>query len=105
MERTRLNNFTLGIILGLILPCISLVGYWMWSFRYMNFIPQFFAFLLLGRVLSAVLSLCLLPSLGVFYLFVNKEYYKTTRGIILSTIIVGAFIVWLKTYVEHSWSI
>jgi hypothetical protein len=71
----------------------------------MNFIPQFFAFLLLGRVLSAVLSLCLLPSLGVFYLFVNKEYYKTTRGIILSTIIVGAFIVWLKTYVEHSWSI
>ena len=105
MERTKWNNFILGIFLGFLLPCLSLVGYWAWSFRYMNFPTQFFAFLLLGKVLSAVLSLCLLPSLGMFYIFVNKEFYKTTRGIILSTIIIGGLIVWLKTYVEHSWSI
>jgi len=105
MEKTKWNNFILGIVLGFLLPAISLVGYWMWSFRMMNFPTQFFSFLLLGRVLSAVLSLCLLPSLGMFYIFVNKEFYKTTRGIILSTIIIGGLIVWLKTYVEHSWSI
>ena len=70
----------------------------------MNFIPQFFNFLLTGRVLSAVLSLCLVPNLGLFFLAINKDYYKTTRGIILSTLIYGFIIVFLKTSVEHSWS-
>ncbi len=70
----------------------------------MSFTPQFFRFLVLGRVLSAVLSLCLIPNLGLFFIFVNKEYYKTTRGIILSTIVYGFIIVVVKTWVEHSWS-
>jgi hypothetical protein len=104
MERTKLNNFILGIVAGLILPLLSLVGYWLWSFKFLNFIPQFFNFLLLGKVLSAVLSLCLIPNLGMFFLFINKEYYKTTRGIILSTLVYGFIIVVLKTCVEYSWS-
>lgn len=104
MEKPKLNNFILGIISGLILPIITLLGYWLWSFKFLNFIPQFFNFLLLGRVLSAVLSLCLIPNLGMFFLFINKEYYKTTRGIILSTLLYGFTIVILKTWVEYSWS-
>ena len=103
--KPKLNNFILGIISGLLLPFISALIYWLWSFKYMKFIPQFFNFLMLGKVLSAILSLCLIPNLGLFYLFVNKGFYKTTRGIILSTMLIGAVIVWLKTYVEHSWSI
>ncbi|HEX7413297.1 MAG TPA: hypothetical protein VF411_04560 [Bacteroidia bacterium] len=104
MQKTKLNTFILGIVSGLLVPVIFLFIYWLWSFKYMNFIPQFFKFLLIGRVLSAVLSLCLIPNLGLFFLFVNKEYYKTTRGIILSTFIYGFTIVVLKTWVEHSWS-
>ncbi|MHB8260531.1 MAG: hypothetical protein ACYDCN_02060 [Bacteroidia bacterium] len=104
MQPTKLNNFVLGIISGLLVPIIFLFIYWLWSFKYMSFIPHFFKFLLIGHVLSAVLSLCLIPNLGLFFLFVNKEYYKTTRGIILSTFIYGFIIVALKTWVEHSWS-
>jgi hypothetical protein len=104
MQKTKLNNFILGITAGLIIPFLFLLIYWLWSFKYMNFIPQFFNFLLMGRVLSAVLSLCLIPNLGLFFLAINKDYYKTTRGIILSTLIYGFIIVLLKTSVEHSWS-
>jgi hypothetical protein len=70
----------------------------------MSFTSQFFRFLVLGHVLSVVLSLCLIPNLGMFFLFINKEYYKTTRGIILSTLVYGFIIVVVKTWVEHSWS-
>ncbi|HKC68673.1 MAG TPA: hypothetical protein VKG26_10605 [Bacteroidia bacterium] len=104
MYKTRFNNFITGIIAGLLLPMLSLCCYWLWSFKFMNFIPQFFKFLLLGRVLSAVLSLCLIPNLGMFFLFINKEYYKTTRGILLSMLLYGFIIVALKTWVEYSWS-
>jgi len=104
MERTKLNNFILGVISGLVLPLISIFIYWFCSFKFVNFIPQFFKLLVLGRLLSSILSLCLIPNLGMFFIFINKEYYKTTRGIILSTVFYGFVIVVVKTWVEHSWS-
>ncbi|HWY37995.1 MAG TPA: hypothetical protein VNY73_05515 [Bacteroidia bacterium] len=103
MERTKINNFILGISSGLLLPLLSIMGYWLWSYKYMRFYPQFFSFLLMGRVLSAVISLCLIPNLGLFFLFINKEYYKSCRGMILSTLLYGFLIVYLKMWVEHSW--
>jgi|ERR1035437_66536 hypothetical protein len=103
MEKSKLNNFILGIVAGIILPVLSTFGYWLWSFKFLRFYPQFFTFLLTGRVLSAVLSLCLIPNLGLFFLFINKEYYKTCRGMILSTLLYGFLIVYLKIWVEHSW--
>lgn len=104
MQKIRGNNFLLGTALGLFTPFLFFFIYWFWSYKYMIFIPQFFLFLLLGKVLSAVLSLCLIPNLGLFFLIVNKEYYKTSRGIILSTLIYGCVIVALKTWAEHSWT-
>lgn len=103
MKKFDWNNFWVGAVSGLLLPFFSIIGYWLWSFKYMKFAPQFLNFLLTGRVLSAVLSLCLIPSLGLFFLFINKEKYKTCRGIILSTLIYGFIILYLKIWVEHSW--
>ncbi len=103
MKKFDWNNFWLGTVAGLVLPFIFTIVYWLWSFKYMKFIPQFINFLLNGRVLSAVLSLCLIPSLGLFFLFINKEKYKTCSGIILSTLMYGFLILYLKIWVEHSW--
>jgi hypothetical protein len=103
LKKINWNNFWLGGIGGLILPFISILIYWLWSFKYMKFYPQFFHFLMDGGVLSAVLSLCLIPNLGLFFLFVNKEKYKTCRGIILTMLLYGFLILYLKIYVEHSW--
>lgn len=103
LKRINWNNFWLGAVTGLLLPIISIFTYWAWSFKYMRFYPQFFKFLMDGGVLSAVLSLCLIPNLGLFFLFLNQEKYKTTRGIILTMLLYGFVIVYLKIWVEHSW--
>jgi hypothetical protein len=103
MKKRKLDNLLLGVAGGLFLPFLSVMIYWLWSFKYMNFIPQFFQFLLTGRVLAAVLSLCLIPNLGLFFLFLNKENYKTAKGIILTLFIYGAIILFLKIKVEHTW--
>ncbi|MBS1645781.1 MAG: hypothetical protein JST67_00430 [Bacteroidetes bacterium] len=104
MNKKNLNTFWLGTLGGLLLPFLSIFCYWLYSYKFMHFFPQFFDFLLLGKVLSAVLSLCLIPNLGLFFLFINQEYYKTSYGIILATFLYGFTIVVLKTWVEHSWS-
>ena len=103
LKKIDLNKFWIGAVSGLLLPLLSLLGYWLWSYKYMRFYPQFFKFLMNGGVLSAVLSLCLIPNLGMFFLFLNKEKYKTTRGIILTMLVYGFIIVYLKIWVEHSW--
>lgn len=102
-RKIQLNNFWLGLMGGLLVPVLSILGYWLWSYKYMKFYPQFFRFLMDGGVLSAVMSLCLIPNLGLFFLFLNSERYKTCRGIILTMLLYGFIIVYLKIWVEHSW--
>ena len=103
LKKINWNNFWMGSVLGFVLPLISLLVYWLWSFKYMKFYPQFFKFLMDGGVLSAVLSLCLIPNLGLFFLFINREKYKSCRGIILTMLLYGFIIMYLKIWVEHSW--
>jgi hypothetical protein len=76
--------------------------YWLWSYKFMHFIP-FIKFLLSGRVLSAVISLCLIPNLGLFFLFYNYRIDRSARGMILGMLLYGFLIVYLKIWVEHSW--
>ncbi len=103
LKKINWNTFWLGFTIGMVLPVLSILCYWLWSFKYMLFYPQFFKFLMNGGVLSAVLSLCLIPNLGAFFLFLNKERWKTCRGFILTMLIYGFIIVYLKIWVEHSW--
>ena len=102
LSRQKWNHFLLGSAIGLALPIFFLFCYWMWSYRFMGFAPDFFRYLLMGKVLAPVLSLCVVPNLGIFFLFINKERYKTGRGIILSTILYGCLIMYLKIYIEET---
>lgn len=96
------NNFWLGISAGLLLPFLTLMAYWKWSWKVMHF-TQFAKYMIDHGVLTGVLSLCLLPTLGLFFLFINKDKYKTCRGILLATFIYGFLILYMKIWVEHSW--
>lgn len=98
----KYNHFLLGALLGLLVPLFFLFCYWLWSFRFMDFVPAFFRYLLLMKVLAPTLSLCVIPNLGLFFLFVNQERYKTGRGIIFSAIVYGILIMYLKIYIENT---
>lgn len=98
----KYNKFWLGVSLGLLAPFLCLFGYWLNSYSFMGFFPAFPRYLMLGKVFGAVLSLCLIPNLGLFFLFINTERYKTARGFILSTILYGFFIMYLKIFIEET---
>ncbi|MCD6068521.1 MAG: hypothetical protein K0S33_3347 [Bacteroidetes bacterium] len=98
----KFNNFWLGVFIGLAIPMLFLFIYWLWSFRFMGFIPGFFRYLVLMKILAPTLSLCVVPNLGMFFLFLNQERYKSGRGIILAAFIYGGIIMYLKMYVENT---
>ena len=87
----------IGILLGLIAPFIALLLYYLINYRYMT-IPGFINFMRLGEMYTPVITLCVLSNLGVFYLFIWKEKYKGARGVLTSTFIWGAFVVYLKFF-------
>jgi hypothetical protein len=98
----KFNHFLLGTLIGLLIPVFFMLCYWLWSYRFMSFMPSFFRYLLLMKVLAPTLSLCVIPNLGMFFLFLNQERYKSGRGVIFSTIIYGGIIMYLKLYVEDT---
>lgn len=98
----KYNHFLLGTLLGIITPFVCLFGYWLVSYSFMPFFPVFPRYLMTGKVLAPVLSLCVIPNLGLFFLFINTERYKTGRGFVFATILYGFIIMYLKIFIEET---
>ena len=95
MKNFDFDKTWIGILLGLIAPFIAFVFYYLINYRYMK-IPAFINFMKLGDTYTPVVTLCVLANLGVFYLFIWKEKYKGARGVLASTFVWGAFVIYLK---------
>jgi hypothetical protein len=89
------NKFWIGLALGIVLPIVVfflvyLIGYSDTSFS------DFMKFSFIIGALAKILSLCAIPNLAIFYLFLNKEYWYATRGIITATILCTLAVVAIK---------
>ncbi len=95
MKKDRLNKLSTGIIGGIALPFIcfffilvakkggySFVGY-LDKIREMSILPR-------------LLSLCLLPNLLLFFLFIWSDRLRSARGVIIAMFVVGIIIIILK---------
>lgn len=93
--KSRFNNVYLGAILGVLVPVITvLLAY---KIRFNQYNPEEFLNLLVQkRLLSSLLSLCVIPNLLVFFIFIWLNYLYSARGVLLSTFIVGFIIVGVK---------
>ena len=90
--KSKYNNVWLGLALGLIIPFITIIIFSLFKSADNNFI-EFIEFALSISALSNILSLCALPNLAIFYLFLNKELYYSVRGVIFATLILAILVV------------
>ncbi len=95
MIRTRWNNLSLGLILGLVLPVITFLVIYYARFSQYD-MQSFLAYLFDFSILTKVMSLCVLPNLALFFLFIKRNFLFSARGILLATIIVGVGVFILK---------
>jgi hypothetical protein len=93
--KSKVNNIYLGIILGLIVPAVTVVLVYKIRFNQFN-LEEFINLFVQRKVLSSLLSLCVIPNLLVFMIFIWLNYLYTARGVLLSTFIVGFIIVGVK---------
>jgi hypothetical protein len=94
----RWNKMWTGLALGIVLPLA--VFFLIYLFGYSK-TPwgEFLEYALVMKALPKILSLCVIPNLAVFYLFLNKEYWRATRGVIVATLLATLAVVVIKFFV------
>ena len=95
--KAKLDSMVLGILLGIVSPFIAFLGYYLINYRYMT-ADGFIRYLALGKVYTPLITLCVLANFMVFFIFISKDAYKTSRGILFSTFLYAGFIVYLKLF-------
>ena len=99
VKKNRFDDLKLGIIMGLIVPAMGFILFYLSSFTKVPF-TYFVQHAIEIQTVSKILSLSLLPNLLVFFLYIWKNYYLTARGILMSTIIWTFSIVLIKFLAE-----
>jgi len=87
----KIDKFWLGFILGIITPVITLVIVFFHTFSNYS-VKEFFDFLQTMRILTKLFSLCVLPNLGVFFLFIWGDLLHGSRGVLAATFFVAIVI-------------
>ena len=91
----RWNKFWIGFSLGIFLPLVVFLLVYLIGYSKTPF-GEFLEFAFVIKALPKILCLCVLPNLAIFYLFLNKEYWYATRGVITATLLCTLAILAIK---------
>ena len=100
IQLKRLDNFFIGLLIGILFPMLVFVFYWLLFHHQISFPKRFIRYLLNGYLLSNVVKICGLGNLLLFYFGLNKELDKFNRGVIVSVVLYVALIAYITYYHE-----
>lgn len=86
-----------GTGIGTLIPFGGLLIFYLAKFTNVS-IPDYISALQSGNILSAVISLCLIPNVILFFFYINRNRYKEGEGVILSMLIWGIAIFYFKFF-------
>ena len=94
----KYDRLWIGILLGLVTPCSGIFFIYLLSFVGHYADPTHPDIIPIHTMIHSISDLSLLMkylsvgcmlNLGVFYLFINRDYFNIARGIIFSTILIS----------------
>lgn len=92
-----LNKMSQGILIGLIFPLIFFMLYYLVRFGSLNFV-DYLKYLWESKKFVSVLSLSVFPNLLPFLLLMNRNRYRSGRGVLAATILIGIVVFILKLF-------
>lgn len=83
-KKKSFNNLTIGIILGIIIPLISVYFFYLAKNLAQDF-GSYIEYLIKYKLVTKILSVAAISNLAVFYIFLQTNRYQSSRGIIIAT--------------------
>lgn len=91
----RWNQLWIGLALGIVLPIVVFLLIYLFGYSETPF-GEFLEYAFVMRALPKILGLCAIPNLAIFYLFLNREFWNATRGVIAATMLCTLSVVAVK---------
>jgi hypothetical protein len=94
MSKKKFDTLLTGLIPALILPALTLVGFWIVKSDrgFIDFLVYFQEM----KMLSKVVSLTAIPNLLLFFLFIWTKRNFSARGVIFATLLLAFVMLILK---------
>jgi hypothetical protein len=93
--RKRLNNHVFGLSLGLLVPLLALVIFYLVS-NPGTTLSEFLEIIVAREKLSSLISLSVVPDLLVFFIFIWLNYLYSARGVLAAVFLLALTVVLTK---------
>jgi len=89
------NHALLGLILGLAMPVITFLVFYLimhgdWSI--MSFVDE----VIIRKISTQVISLCAVPNLLLFFVFIWTDRLYSARGVLMATFVIAFLVIGVK---------
>lgn len=88
---SKINNLKLGLVLGILAPVLTMLIIYLVQFSDYG-VKELVDMLVTKNVFTKIVSLCVIPNLALFFIFLNKNYFYSARGVLLATVLFAAFV-------------
>ncbi|MEA2105875.1 MAG: hypothetical protein U9P82_04050 [Bacteroidota bacterium] len=90
-SRYTFNNFILGLVLGILAPIVTMLIVYFSRFTQYIF-TELIDYLINTQVFTKIVSLCVIPNLILFFVFIWLNYLYSARGVLMATIVFAIFV-------------
>ena len=81
------DNLRFGLLIGLLVPLLSIWLYYWWKFSLYSFSEFIYALRTNKPLITAITIPCLLLNVVLFTIYINAKRDQTAKGIFISTIV------------------
>jgi hypothetical protein len=94
-KRNRYDRMLIGWLIGTIVPIVIFLITYQVKYSEMEFLV-FLKSMWQMKIFLKLLSLCVFPNLGFFFLFYRNKYDMAARGVIMATFIYAFVVLFAK---------
>ncbi len=98
VQKTKIqyNTQQIGLIAGLVVPLFVIIGFY--NYRNVDSVSAFIDNIVYAGIFSELVSLCVVPNLLLFFIFMWTNRLKSARGVISATFIYAFVVIGLKFF-------
>lgn len=89
--RSKFDSLTIGLLLGIAAPIITMLIVYLLKFNLYK-ADEVLDYLVAKQVFTKIVSLCVIPNLLLFFIFIRKNYLYSARGVLMATILFAVFV-------------
>lgn len=97
-EIKKYDKIGVGLILSLLVTIISFFIFYLFNHTAFHSLNRFISYFRLTGFFSSILSLCAIPNLLVFFIFIQTNRYKSARGVVVFTMIMALIVAYLRIF-------